>query len=472
MAVEDEFFRARNNDVLDVTNRVLANLAAQPERARVQVHYPPDAILVATDLAPSQTAQMFKNPVQAMVLEKGGPTSHTAILSKALGIPAVVGAAGIITRIRTGDRLVVDGTRGLVILHPDEATVAEAQRNRASWAEENRQLESLRDQPASTPDGVTLVLRSNVELPQEVEHIARHGAEGIGLFRTEFLFMNRAEPPDEEEQFEIYCDVLQRVQGKSVTFRTLDFGGDKLPFAGISHEANPFMGVRAIRLCLAKREILRSQLRALTRAAIHGPMQILVPMISGVEEILEVRSELRQCQAALAVRGVAFRSEIPLGIMIEIPSAAVMADQLAGHCDFFSIGSNDLVQYTLAVDRGNEGVAYLFDPWHPAVLRLIKMTIDAALRHGIPCSICGEVASDPAFAALLMGMGFRELSMTATCVPRVKSLLRSLPASQAELLAREVMRAGTIADVRKTADDLLAGYLHSTKQAEPVVAAG
>jgi phosphotransferase system enzyme I (PtsI) len=471
-ACEDEFFRARNNDILDVTNRILSNMAAQTDRTRSQSHYPPDAIIVATDLAPSQTAQIFQNPVQAMVLEKGGPTSHTAILSKAFGIPAVVGASGIISRVRTGDQLIVDGTRGIVILHPDEAAIAEAVRERAVWAEEIRKLEPLRDQPAATPDGVVVTLRANVELPIEVPHIAAHGADGIGLFRTEFLFMNRSEPPDEQEQFEIYKDVLEKVDGKLVIFRTLDFGGDKLPFAGISNEANPFMGVRAIRLCLARRDILQTQLRALARAAVHGPVNILVPMISGVEEILEVRRELAKAKESLRAEGIPFAESIPLGIMIEIPSAAVMADQLARHCDFFSIGSNDLVQYTIAVDRGNEGVAYLFEPWHPAVLRLIKMTIEAARRHGIPCSICGEVASDPAFAALLLGMGLRELSMTATCVPRVKALIRNIPSTQCEILAERVLEACTVADIRKTVDELLAGYLHGSCISEPAAVAG
>jgi phosphotransferase system enzyme I (PtsI) len=462
MACEDEFFRARNNDVLDVTNRVLSNLAAQPDRSRPQT-YPADAIIVANDLAPSQTAQMFKNTVQAMVLEKGGLTSHTAILSKALGIPCLVGVAGIVGKVRTGDPIIVDGIRGTVIVNPDREAIEGALRDRASWAEEIRQLEPLRDQPAITPDGIEVTLRANVELPLEVEHIFRHGAEGIGLFRTEFLFMNRSEPPNEDEQYAIYKDVLERTEGKSVTFRTLDFGGDKLPFAGISHEANPFMGVRAIRLCLARRHILRDQLRALLRASAHGNLQILVPMISGLEEVFEVRRELKWCEQELVARGETFAQDIPLGIMIEIPSAAVMADQLAQHCDFFSIGSNDLVQYTLAVDRGNEGVAYLFDPWHPAVLRLIQMTIQAARRNEISCSICGEVAADPAFAAFLIGLGFRELSMTATCIPRVKSLIRGLPAANADRMAAAVMECHTIADVKRAVDTFLAGYYHSTR---------
>jgi phosphotransferase system enzyme I (PtsI) len=455
---EDEFFRARNNDVLDVTNRVMSNLS-HGRQTLGPTPYGPDTVIVAPDLAPSETAQLFKNPIRGLVLEKGGITSHTAILAKALGIPAVVGVAGLLQHVRTGELIIVDGSRGSVRLRPNPAAVALAEQDIQLWAEEQRSLEMLRDQPALTPDGTSVILMANVELPMEIEQMPHFGAEGIGLFRTEFLFMNRREPPSEEEQYNIYRDVMEKIPDKPVTFRTLDFGGDKLPFAGMAHEANPFMGVRAIRLCLARRSIFHAQLRAILRAAVHGQVKILIPMVSGVEEILEVRRELDICAAQLRQEGKPHRRDLPLGAMIEIPSAAVMADLLAPHCDFFSIGSNDLVQYTLAVDRGNEGVAYLFEPWHPAVVRLILRTIEAAEEHQIPCSICGEIASDPAYVALLVGMGFRELSMTATCIPRVKNLIRAIPLGEARMLAADVVTQRDLAGIRRVVTTRLSPYL-------------
>lgn len=462
-SLEDEAFKARNSDLLDVSNRILQNLA--PVRVHSElVVYPKDSILVAVDLAPSETAPLMNNKIIGFVLEKGGPTSHTAIMAKALELPAVVGVADMTRLTQHASSIIVDGQSGRVIVDPSPETMEYYQREKLSFTAFGQELRELKDLPAETLDGYSVTLRANVELIEEAKHVGDHGANGIGLFRTEFLFMNRTTAPEEEEQYQIYRNVLDTVSPNPVVFRTLDFGGDKfLSTANASPELNPYMGQRAIRLCLSKPEVFRSQIRAILRASAYGPTRILIPMISGVEEFREVKRHVRRAKAELKLQKIPFDTKVQLGAMIEVPSAAVVADDLAKECDFFSIGTNDLIQYTLAVDRGNEKVAYLYEPFHPAVLRLLRMTVMAARKGGIPVSVCGEMASDPITAIVLLGMGVDELSMSAVSIPRVKRLIRSVDLTEAKILAEEVMSQSTIDGIQKVVRKRLKKYSSSDR---------
>jgi phosphotransferase system enzyme I (PtsI) len=447
-SLEDETFRARKGDLVDVANRILTNLA--PHRASTDQTFPPGSVLVATDLAPSETTPLMGAQVDGIVLETGGATSHTAIMAKALEIPGVVGVPDITSAVQHGGHIIMDGQTGKVVCNPTPETLAYYEREKTSFSAFEAELRELRDMPAETIDGYSVTVRANLELLEEAEHIVNHGARGVGLFRTEFLFMNVMKAPAEEEQFEIYRNVLQKVAPHPVVFRTLDFGGDKFLTSGQIHkELNPFMGQRAIRLCLSHPEVFRAQVRAMLRASAYGPTRILIPMISGVEEFREVKRHVRRAKAELKLEKVPFDTKVELGAMIEVPSAAVVADDLARECDFFSIGTNDLIQYTLAVDRGNEKVAYLYEPMHPAVLRLVKGTVMAARKNGIPVTVCGEMAADPMTAILLLGLGVDELSMSAVGIPSVKRLIRSIDLNDAKQLAEEVFAQSTIEDIHK-----------------------
>jgi phosphoenolpyruvate-protein phosphotransferase (PTS system enzyme I) len=460
--VEDEFFRAREHDVLDIANRVLNNMSQRPVEEEAAASA--DSIVVSHELAPSEMNPLMKQRILGFVLEKGGPTSHTAIMAKALEIPAVVGVPLITDYANQGERIIVDGLNGRVILNPSSETLNGYMREQRTFLADERELDELQEQPAETIDGYSIVLRGNVELPEEVEHVAAHGARGIGLFRTEFLFMNRTTPPTQDEQFEIYKKVVEQVKPHSVVFRTLDFGGDKF-FSNVpmAQELNPFMGQRAIRLCLNYPEIFQDQLRAVLRASAFGEVKVLIPMISGVEEFLEVKRHFKHAKSELRKAGIEYDPKINLGAMIEVPSAAVVADSLALECDFFSIGSNDLIQYTLAVDRGNEKVAYLYEPLHPAILRLLQSTVKAAEKAGIPVTVCGEIAADPMMAIILLGMGVRELSMSAVSVPQVKRLVRGIRHSEARILAEETLTQHTISGVKRIVRRRLKNYIKANK---------
>lgn len=445
--IDDEYFRARDNDVLDVASRVLGNLSSARVSAPETIE--PDSIVVAHDLSPTDVTQYLKPEVIALVTERGGATSHTSIMAKAMEIPAVVGVAGITSHVEHGTLAIVDGMSGKIILNPGEETIADYRKQQQAFVEFSRDLDQLRDQPAETLDGYSVTLRANVEFPEEVGHIFQHGAAGIGLFRTEFLFLNRTDLPSEKEQFELYRLVVEQAAPHPVVIRTLDIGGDKLNQRLFGQrEDNPFMGQRAIRLCLKHEPMFRDQLRAILRASAFGTVRLLIPMIASLEEFVQVRKILKEVKASLRAAQIPYDNRIEMGAMIEIPSAALVADALARECDFFSIGTNDLIQYTLAVDRGNQNVAYLYDPLNPAVLRMLRMTVNAAREGGIPVSVCGEMAGDASLAMLLLGLGVDELSMSAANLPYVKRLIRSIRLSDAKAVAEQAMLENTVDGVR------------------------
>lgn len=460
---DDDILKARDSDIMDVGLRVLRTLL-NPDAEPREVVLEAGSVLVAHDLPPSGATALLQQRVSALVLEKGGPTSHTAIMAKALEIPAVVGAPSVTKFLEDGITVIVDGISGRVITNPSTETLQRYQREQTEYEEYERNLGTLADLPGETQDGYMVSLRANIELPEETDCIRSHGARGVGLFRTEFLFLNRDVPPSEEEQFEIYRTVAERVKPDSVVVRTIDVGGDKFfSKLGFPNEMNPFMGQRAIRLCLQHPEIFRTQLRAMLRASAFGRVRILIPMISGIEEFLEVKKHLRALKHELRAAHIPFDPRIELGAMIEIPSAAVVADMLAREADFFSIGTNDLIQYSLAVDRGNENVAYLYEPFHPAILRLLKTIITAGHEGGIPVSVCGEMAGDPMSAVILLGMGVDELSMSAVSVPAVKKLLRSIKLSEAKQLVEETLLQSTIEGVKKIIWRRLRSYVKQHK---------
>ncbi|HEY9055131.1 MAG TPA: phosphoenolpyruvate--protein phosphotransferase [Rectinemataceae bacterium] len=442
---QDPYIQERVSDVHDVVKRILGHLL---HKVRISLaDLDSEVILVARELLPSDMVGMARGKVKGIVTESGGRTSHAAILARAFQIPAVLGIGPFIGDVKPYMPIIVDGEKGLAILDPGPAALKQERATQESRARRERAYLEIRDVPASTKDGTRIFLKANIEVPEEVPAVMEHRADGIGLFRSEFLFLG-GHVPGEEAQFKAYKSVVQAMGGKPVTIRTLDIGGDKvLPEFGAQDEKNPLLGWRAIRFCLSKTEIFRTQLRAILRAAVFGDVRIMFPMISAPEELIKARGILEESQWECRSRGQAVPDQIKAGIMIEVPSAALCADLLARSADFFSIGTNDLTQYTMAVDRGNEKVSYLHDPLHPAVLRLIKMTIDAARNAGIEVGLCGEMGADPAAAALLVGMGLRELSMSAVSIPAVKSLLRSLELAEVEAIAAQVMRIGNPAQV-------------------------
>jgi phosphotransferase system enzyme I (PtsI) len=446
--IKDDYLSARKLDLYDVASRVINNLlhleSSKLSRLKEEV------IVVAHDLGPSDTAHMVKEKVTSFVTDIGGPTSHTAIMAKALEIPAVVGLDNITKYVHSGDTLIVDGIKGVVVHNPTPEAEEDYRRAQQEFYEQERALASFRHLPAETLDSHIIGLCANIELAEEVDHVLRHGAEGIGLFRTEFIYLNQEHLPTEEEQFAVYRLVVEKMKPHPVVFRTLDVGGDKfLSSIPISKELNPFLGLRAIRLCLEYPDMFRQQLRAILRASGFGSARILFPLVSGRREVRAAKRIVEEVKQELATQKMAFDTNIQIGIMIEIPSAAVIADLLAREVDFFSIGTNDLIQYTLAVDRVNEKVAYLYDPLHPAILRLIQYIVEAAHRHGIWVSVCGEMAGEPAIAAILMGLGIDELSMGAVAIPEVKKTIRGIRLADARELINEIMTQSSMQDLRE-----------------------
>jgi phosphotransferase system enzyme I (PtsI) len=445
--VDDEYLRERASDMHDLTARVLDNLLEVKDSFDLRRISEP-CILVGHDLSPSVTAQLNKKFVLGFATDIGGQTSHTAILARSLDIPAVVGLQTISEELETGDYALLDGYNGLVIVNPTDKTLFEygqLEKNRASLDEK---LKEITTQPAVTLDGKVIVLSANIEDQNDIEPVLSHGAEGVGLFRTEFLFINRESLPTEEEQYKVYCEVAAALNPNPVIIRTLDLGGDK--FAShlqLAKEMNPFLGWRAIRFCLAQPEMFRAQLRAILRASVKGKVKMMYPMISGLDELRQANAMVEKCKAELRAENIPFNEEIKIGAMIEIPSAALIADALAKHVGFFSIGTNDLIQYTLAADRTNEKVSHLYEPTHPAIIRLIKTTVDAAHKNGIWAGVCGEIAGDPVLAPLLIGLGVDELSAAPPVVPEVKYIIRRLKLNEAQALAEFALNCDSPSEI-------------------------
>lgn len=447
--VDDEYMRERAADVRDVTERIVKNVLNIPIRTLSNIGRP--VVVVTHDLTPTDTAQLDRDHVLALVTDMGGRTSHTAIMARSLELPAVVGLRDFSCQVSDGDTIIVDGCKGEVILNPDQLLIEQYEAARQEYINYREQIHALKDLPAETKDQARKVeLFANIGTPADVEAALANGAEGVGLFRSEFLYMNRDTMPTEEEQFKAYKAAVEDMFPRPVTIRTLDIGGDKnLPYLKMVPEENPFLGCRAIRLCLERPELFKTQLRAILRASHYGKIRIMYPMISNVREIQQANAVLNQAKDELRAENVPFHEHIEVGIMVEIPAAAVAADLLIKYVDFFSIGTNDLIQYTVAVDRMNERISYLYEPLQPAVLRLIKHVIDASHAAGKWTGMCGEMAGDAGAAAVLLGLGLDEFSMSASSICQVKDVIRSLSLPQAEKLASDVLMLDTPEEIRE-----------------------
>lgn len=445
--VEDGYLRERRTDVDDVGDRLVRNLLGQRGTFHVE-GVRGEAIVFAHDLSPSDTVQLHRDAVLGLVTETGGRTSHSAIMARSLEIPAVVGVEQICAQAQNHETVILDGTEGVVVLSPDVETLTRYHARKQQFEYAGLALHKLGALPAETQDGYRVRVTANIEFPEELPAVRDHGAEGVGLYRTEFLYLNRPDLPSEEEHFSVYRAVAAEIHPRPTVIRTLDFGGDKLASAiQLAAEENPSLGLRAIRLCLHRPDMFRAQLRAILRASAFGMLRIMYPMISGVAELRAANAILEDVQAELRREGVAFDPEIQVGAMIEIPSAAMTADLLAREVDFFSVGTNDLIQYALAIDRINEQVAYLYEPLHPAVLRLLRSVVSAAHNEGIWISMCGEMAADPLHALFLVGLGFDELSMTPGAIPLMKRIIRSVTYGQATEVAHRVFGCATAQEV-------------------------
>jgi phosphotransferase system enzyme I (PtsI) len=463
--MEDEYLRERRSDVEFVFERVLRSLLG---RETGPLQPPPDAIVVAYDLSPADTAQLHKAAVAGLITDAGGKTSHTAIIARAHEIPAVVGLETITEVVETDDLLLIDGGSGIVIVNPTAVTVAEFRDEQRRQVAAGARLHAMRDLPSCTSCGTEIALLCNIDGHDELDDALDYGAMGVGLYRTEYLFMGQAEPPDEERHYQTARLVLEKLAGRPATIRTFDLGADKLaPFLeeAALEEANPALGLRSIRLCLSTlgRPLFRAQLRGLLRASVHGPLKIMFPMISGVAELRATKAMVDEVMIELKQGGVAFDEQVKLGIMIEMPSAALTADFLAEECDFFSIGTNDLIQYTMAVDRVNEFVSYLYEPLHPALMRLIGEVANAAAGPKISVTVCGEMAGEPMMAPVLIGLGIRELSMSAVSVPEVKAIVRQTKIDEAEALVHRLKKLATAAEVRA----MVSEYVFSLTAPQP-----
>jgi len=444
--VDETYLRERTSDFNYIGERVIKHMVGKDDD--VFKNIPTHSVIVSHDLSPAETAQLLKFKIKGIVTEIGGKTSHTAIISRALEIPAVVGCAGATLRIQTGDKVIVDGTTGHIIVRPTEKQ--EKTFTLTKEHEDAFQRILLKDihLPAETKDRYRVRLVANMELTEEIASIKEHGAEGVGLYRTEFMFLNRKAAPTEEEHFENYKQVLSSIYPNYTTIRTIDVGGDKVPTGHpYGEETNPALGLRAIRFSFREKAIFKTQLRAMLRASVFGKLKILIPMVSDLEELRKVKGIIEDVKHDLERHKIDYDPNVKLGIMIEVPSSVMVADELAREVDFFSIGTNDLIQYTLAIDRSNELVAYLYRPLHPAVLRMLKQAIDAAHREQIEVSICGEMAGEPQFILILLGFGLNELSMNALSIPRAKKIIRSVEYSSARALLEKTMLLKTATEM-------------------------
>ncbi|WP_342756950.1 phosphoenolpyruvate--protein phosphotransferase [Kineothrix sedimenti] len=447
-AMENEYFAQRALDMKDIKDNLICKILniKKPDVSSL----PEPTIIVGSDIAPSTTAGMDLKMVSGMLMELGGITSHTAILARTLDIPAVVGVNGLLAKVKTGDLIGFDGETGEIFLNLKENEIKSLKKKIEEQHEEKSRWNKFSGEPAVTSDGKKFDIFGNIGSPDDVEKVLERGGEGIGLFRSEFLYLSSKILPDEEKQYDAYKKVLEKMDGRPVIVRTLDIGGDKdVPALRLAKEANPFLGLRALRLCRRKEDVFHTQLRALLRASIYGNLKIMFPMISSMEELIWAKEKLRQCQEELQEEQVPFKEKIEIGIMVEIPAVAVMAECFAGECDFFSIGTNDLSQYSLAVDRGNETVADLYTYYHPAVIRLIKMAIDGAHKNNIMCGMCGEAAGDPKMIPLLMGMGLDEYSMAAASIPEVKEWIGKLNTEKCKELVEQILRLSTAKEIEE-----------------------
>ena len=453
--IDDEYLKERAGDIRDIGNRLIKNILGMHIVDLGDITE--ESILVAYDLTPSETAQLNLEKVLGFITDIGGRTSHTSIMARSLELPAIVGTNDVTARVNTGDYLILDAVNNCVYVNPTQAEIDELKTLEVKLAEEKAELAKLKDLPAVTLDGHKVDVVANIGTIRDCEGAHRNGAEGVGLYRTEFLFMDRDQLPSEEEQFIAYKEVVEAMEGHLVVLRTMDIGGDKeLPYLNLPKEMNPFLGWRAVRIALDRREILHAQLRAVLRASAFGKLAVMFPMIISVEEIRELKSVLETLKAELRAEGKAFDENIQVGVMVETPSAAVNAKFLAKEVDFFSIGTNDLTQYTLAVDRGNELISHLYNPMSPSVLGLIKQVIDASHAEGKWTGMCGELAGDERATLLLLGMGLDEFSMSAISVPRIKKLIRHVNYQEVKALADEALQKPTATEIEQLIQAFLA----------------
>jgi len=447
--VDEEYFRERQQDIDYVGRRLMDNLIGSPDVSFSEIPKG-DVILIVHDLSPAEVASIPKDRVKGFVMEAGGETSHSAIISRALEIPAMFGIHGIFEEVEEGEMLILDGIKGVLVVAPSRKELEQYRAIQKRYQALEQILLDEIDLPAETKDGFRIGIEANMELVEEIPSLLEHGAEGIGLYRTEYLFLNRLDEPSEDEQYENYVTVLKELGDRPVTIRTIDLGGDKLAISQ-TYEAqqNPALGLRAIRLCLRELPLFKTQLRALLRASVVGNLRILLPMISSMEELKQVHKIIKDVKRDLTSNKVPYRDDVPIGIMIEVPSAVFLAKELARECDFFSIGTNDLIQYGLAIDRGNEQVAHLYNPFSPAILRMIKQAVDAAKAAKIGISICGELAGDPLAITLMVGLGLDSLSMNPISISRVKKLVRSITREQSTKILKESISLDTAEDVER-----------------------
>jgi len=452
--INDDYLRERANDIQDVTKRVLRRLLRKEQRDLSLIKE--EVVIVAHDLSPVDTASLPKKYILGFATDIGGRTSHTAIIAQALGIPAVVGLEKLTHMVSPGDTILIDGISGFVIVNPNKSEIEIYKKKHLKEERLKRGFQLLKTLPSETKDGKSIVLAANVELPEEIPLAVGSGAQGIGLYRTEYIYLGKNKLPDEEEQYTAYSDVAKKIKNGPVILRTLDLGGDKfLSHPEIPRDMSPFLGWRAIRFCLARKDIFKTQLRAILRASVKGDLKIMFPMISILEELVEAKKILEECKRELKKEGCGYNENIEVGAMIEVPSAALISDILAKEVDFFSIGTNDLIQYSLAVDRGNEKVAYLYEPGHPGVLRLIKKVIDNAHKGNIWVGMCGEMASSPLFSFLVLGLGIDELSVPPPMVLKVKKIIREINFSDARRVSDKALNLSSAKEVGKFTETFL-----------------
>ncbi len=452
LEIADAYLKERAADIVHVSDRIMRNLvgAEQVNIGAIDKR----VILIADDLSPAETSQIQLERIMGFVTARGGRASHTSIIARTLGIPAVLGLGKATQQIRNDDLIIIDGTAGVVIINPDEETLLSFEEQKNRWEEYQARITRKGRLASETLDGVKINIMGNIELPEELVSVLDHGGDGIGLYRTEFQYLSRPDFPSEFELYDRYKDVVDVLAHRPVTIRTLDINGDKAIANGsMADEANPALGLRAIRYCLKKPDVFRTQLRAILRVAVHGNVRILFPMISSIEEVDAAIAYLDETAADLQREGIAHNRDIEIGIMVEVPSAVALADLLAEKVDFFSIGTNDLIQYTLAIDRGNREVAHLYNPLHPAILRMIKRICDVAAEKGIMVTMCGEMAGDPLHVPILVGMGMSELSMNPHAIPEVKSMVRAISTTDAEQIVADLLKLSTSEQIDKLLHD-------------------